>query len=141
MKKFKLHIKFSADEIAHFFIPKEWVIESWVVEDPETKLITDFLSFYSLPSTVLRHETHKILNVAYSYYNVPGKYSIVELMADALVIAKTKGYDVFNALDVHDNEEIFKELKFLVGDGNLNYYLYNWRIQKILPNEVGMVLV
>jgi glycylpeptide N-tetradecanoyltransferase len=36
MKKFKLHITFSADEIAHFFLPKEWVIESYVVEDPET---------------------------------------------------------------------------------------------------------
>lgn len=29
----------------------------------------------------------------------------------------------------------------MVGDGNLNYYLYNWRIQKINPNDVGVVLV
>lgn len=52
---------------------------------------------------MLRHETHKILNVAYSYYNVPNTFSVTELMADALVIAKKKGYDVFNALDVHQN--------------------------------------
>lgn len=49
-------------------------------------------------------------------------------MADALVLAKNKGYDVFNALDVQNNEEFVKELKFGVGDGNLHYYLYNWRI-------------
>jgi glycylpeptide N-tetradecanoyltransferase len=40
------------------------------------------------------------LNIAYSFYNVPGKYSMTELISDALIIAKNKGYDVFNALDV-----------------------------------------
>jgi len=100
LMRYKLNIQFSLEEIAHFFLPKEWVIESFVVEDDE-KNITDFVSFYSLPSTILRHDTHKILNVAYSYYNVPNTISITDLMADALVIAKKKGYDVFNALDVH----------------------------------------
>lgn len=61
-------------------------------------------------------------------------------MQDALVIAKQKGYDVFNALDVHENEDFFKELKFMIGDGNLNYYLYNWRIEKINPSDVAIVL-
>lgn len=70
------------------------------------------MSFYSLPSTVLRHPTHKILNVAYSYYNVPNKHSITDLMADALVLARQKDYDVFNALDVHENDKIFTDLKF-----------------------------
>lgn len=131
LQRYKLNIQFSVEEIAHFLLPREWVIESFVVEDEKSKQITDFLSFYSLPSSILRHETHKILNVAYSYYNVPNEHSLTDLMADALVIAKQKGYDVFNALDVHQNQEFFKELKFMIGDGNLNYYLYNWRIQKI----------
>lgn len=34
-----------------------------------------------------------------------------------------------------------EELKFGVGDGNLHYYLYNWRIRKIQPKDVGIVLV
>ncbi len=141
LTRYKLNIQFSVDEIAHFLLPREWVIESFVVEDKESKEITDFFSFYSLPSTILRHDTHKILNVAYSYYNVPNTITLTELMADALVIAKQKGYDVFNALDVHQNQEFFKELKFAIGDGNLNYYLYNWRIEKISPEDVGIVLV
>ena len=60
-------------------IPREWVIESYVVEDPKEKKITDFISFYSLPSSVLKHPNHKILNVAYSYYNVPGVHKMVDL--------------------------------------------------------------
>lgn len=55
LKQFKLHIQFSEEEIAHFLIPRENVIESFVVEDPATKEITDFISFYSLPSSILRH--------------------------------------------------------------------------------------
>lgn len=88
LTRYKLNIQFTEDEIAHFLLPREGVIESYVVEDAQTKLITDFISFYSLPSSILRHATHKILNVAYSYYFVPNVVNITDLMSDALIIAK-----------------------------------------------------
>ena len=68
-------------------MPREWVIESFVVEDKDKK-ITDFISFYSLPSSVLKHPEHNILHVAYSYYNVPGAHKMVDLQRDALILAK-----------------------------------------------------
>ena len=135
-----MNIQFTLEEINHFLLPREWVVESYVVEDI-SKNITDFVSFYSLPSSVLKHPEHKILNVAYSYYNVSNKYNMTELMMDALILARNKGYDVFNALDVQHNIESLKELNFGVGDGNLHYYLYNWRIQPIEAKDCGMVLV
>ena len=49
--------------------------------------------------------------------------------------------DVFNALDVMDNSGIFSTLNFGAGDGNLQYYLYNWKCPVIEPSEVGLVLV
>mgnify|MGYP001616264800 CR=1 FL=1 len=128
-----MHITLTEAEVAHFLLPREWVVESFVVEDTETDEITDFVSFYSLPSSVLKHPTHKILNVAYSYYYFTGKHSLLELTKDALILAKMKGYDVFNALDIMKNSEYFQDLKFGVGDGNLHYYFYNWRIQKLAP--------
>jgi glycylpeptide N-tetradecanoyltransferase len=66
--------------------------------------VTDFFSFYHLPSSILKHETHKLLKVAYAYYNVPNTCSLEELMRNALIIAKNKGFDVFNALDIMENE-------------------------------------
>ena len=132
LSQFKLHIQFNEDEIAHFFVPREGVIESFVVEDEKNE-ITDFISFYSLPSSVLKHPEHKTLNVAYSYYMVPGKYSAKELMKDALIAAKNKGYDVFNCLDVQENKQFLEELQFGIGDGHLHYYFYNWRVQKLAP--------
>jgi len=79
------------------------VIESYVVEDPKTDEITDFVSFYSLPSSILKNPSHTKLNVAYSYYYFTGTYSILELTKDCLILAKNKGYDVFNALDIMHN--------------------------------------
>ena len=117
------------------------MIDSYVVQDPETKKITDFISFYTLPSSILRHEKYNTLHVAYSYYHIPNKHSMMELMRDALVLAKQKGFDVFNALDIMDNNQVLQELKFGVGDGNLHYYFYNWRIPEIDPSQMGVVLV
>lgn len=61
------------------------------------------ISFYHLPSSVLKHVEHKTLYAAYSYYNVPNKYSATELMRSALILARDKNFDVFNALDVMEN--------------------------------------
>jgi len=122
-------------------LPRENVINSYVVEDSKT--ITDFFSFYSLPSSILKHETHKLLKVAYSYYNVSTTDRLRSGMEDILVIARDLGYDVFNALDVMDNSEFLEPLKFGVGDGHLHYYHYNWRMSggQLSAKDMGIVLV
>ena len=79
LKQFKLHIQFTVEEIAHFLIPRENVIESYVVQDPETSEITDFISFYSLPSSILRHPDYNTLYVAYQFYYFTDKYTITQL--------------------------------------------------------------
>lgn len=136
-----MHIQFNEAEVNHFLSTQDDVVESFVVEDPSTNEITDFISFYSLPSSVLKHPQHKTLRVAYCYYYFNEKNSITDLMRDLLIMAKNKGYDVFNALDIQKNSEFMEQLKFGVGDGNLHYYFYNWRINKMTPQDCGIVLV
>lgn len=65
----KIHINFTEDEVRHFFLPQDNVIYSYVC-GPEGGKLTDIFSFYCLPSQVLKHAEHKMLWVAYSYYNV-----------------------------------------------------------------------
>ena len=48
---------------------------------------------------------------------------------------------MFNALNILDQEEVLSQLKFGIGDGHLQYYLYNWRCRDMPPNEVGLVLL
>lgn len=225
LKRFPLHPGFTEEEVHHWLLPREGVIDSYVVdtahalaapaggdlllddEDEEAaaaasskkkggkggkkggaaasapaaeapsataaasssssaapavhpvsgSTVTDFISFYHLPSTIIGHEKHKVLSAVYSYYNVPGAalvegssasagsahgHSLETLFTQAMILGKQKGVDVFNALDLMDNTpELMKELKFAPGDGKLNYYLYNWKCPDCTPRDIGLVLL
>ncbi|KAL9263223.1 Glycylpeptide N-tetradecanoyltransferase 1-like protein [Drosera capensis] len=130
---------FDEIDVEHWILPTKDVVDSYVVESPLTHDITDFCSFYTLPSTILGNPNYKTLKAAYSFYNVATKTPLIQLINDALSVAKKKDYDVFNALDVMENESFLKELKFGAGDGKLHYYLYNYRLrQPMKPSELGL---
>lgn len=48
-------------------------------------------SFYQLPSTVVDHPRYSTLKAAYSFYNVAKSAKLIDLMNDALVIARDVG--------------------------------------------------
>eukprot|EP00747_Dinoflagellata_sp_TGD_P157684 gnl/TRDRNA2_/TRDRNA2_177759_c6_seq2.p1 gnl/TRDRNA2_/TRDRNA2_177759_c6~~gnl/TRDRNA2_/TRDRNA2_177759_c6_seq2.p1 ORF type:complete len:373 (+),score=88.27 gnl/TRDRNA2_/TRDRNA2_177759_c6_seq2:499-1617(+) len=140
LKKFPLHPEFEEEELAHWMLPRPEVVYSYVRENANGE-VTDVCSFYSLPSSILGHEKYNLLKAAYSYWNVATTVPLHELMADALILAKQQDFDVFNALNVMENEQFLKELKFGIGDGFLQYYLYNWKCPKIEPSGIGLVLL
>ncbi|XP_011495027.1 PREDICTED: glycylpeptide N-tetradecanoyltransferase 2 [Ceratosolen solmsi marchali] len=140
LNKFDLAPIFTQEEFTHWFMPQTGIVDTFVVENPETKLITDMVSYYTLPSSVMHHQIHKTLRAAYSFYNVSTETPWLDLMQDALISARNLGFDVFNALDLMDNKEFLEPLKFGIGDGNLQYYLYNWRCPSIASNKIGIVL-
>ena len=47
-------------------------------------------------------------------------------------------------IDQFQHQELFSEflekLKFGIGDGNLQYYLYNWKCPKMEAKNIGLVL-
>ena len=94
MSKFDLAPTFSEADFRHWFLPRTNIVDCYVVETPSSvdikvpSKITDFFSFYSLPSTVMSHPTHNLLNAAYSFYNVATTVSWTDLMMDALIMAK-----------------------------------------------------
>ncbi|KAI6188480.1 Glycylpeptide N-tetradecanoyltransferase [Aphelenchoides besseyi] len=139
LKKFLLYPIFSAEEFSHCFTPRDKVIYAYVIEDND-KNVTDLISFYSLPSTVVNHATHKKIEAAYAFYNVATSQTMTTLINEALILARNEGFDVYNALDLMDNKQFVEDLKFGIGDGNLQYYLYNWKSPEMKPEEVGLVL-
>ncbi|BCS24110.1 glycylpeptide N-tetradecanoyltransferase swoF [Aspergillus puulaauensis] len=169
LKEFDINQAFNREEIEHWLVykenpQKEQVIWSYVVEDPETHKITDFFSFYNLESTVIQHPKHDCVRAAYLYYYATEaafsndkkalKDRLQTLMSDALVLAKKAQFDVFNALTSHHNPLFLEQLKFGAGDGQLHFYLYNYRTpviaggvnEKNLPDEkqmggVGVVML
>lgn len=57
--------------------------------------------------------------------------TLTEVMKYALLFAKElvpdgTRFDVFNCLNIMENRSFLGDLKFGVGDGILNYYMYNY---------------
>jgi glycylpeptide N-tetradecanoyltransferase len=141
LDQYKLAPCFDEEEVRHWLVPREDVVTAYVVENPETHEITDLVSFYTLPSTVIGNQQYKSLKAAYMFYTVPVTVSAGQLLTDALILAQSSGHDVFNALDIFENADLMKQLKFGIGDGKLRYYLFNWRTAEMKASEVGLVML
>jgi glycylpeptide N-tetradecanoyltransferase len=140
LKNYKLYPLLTEDEFRHHLLPRKNVIYSYVLVD-EKENVTDFCSFYNLPTTVINHSIHKEIKAAFSFYNVATTISFKDLLHNALIMANKANFDVFTALDIMQNvPSILKDLKFGMGDGFLQYYLYNWKCPNLSPNEIGFVL-
>ena len=96
----------------------------FLFQNPDTGKITDFFSFYSLPSTVIGNTSHPILQAAYLYYYATDsglqgredaeqlvKKRLYTLIGDAIIVANEAGFDVFNALTLMDNVSVLHDLK------------------------------
>jgi glycylpeptide N-tetradecanoyltransferase len=73
LEKFDMAPVFTKEEIVHWMIHKkasgEQVVWAYVVEDPVTKAITDFFSFYNIESTVIKaNDSHTSIRAAYLFY-------------------------------------------------------------------------
>ena len=140
LSKYNLHPNFSESDVIHWFTPQDGIIYCWVVQPIASEPITDMISFYSIPSSVIRHPKHKMLYTAYLFYYYSSVTPFSKLLHDALILAKSNSFDVFNALDIMENKSVLEDLKFGMGDGNLQYFFYNWCCEDISSESVGLVL-
>eukprot|EP01117_Protostelium_nocturnum_P004656 TRINITY_DN1686_c0_g1_i2.p1 TRINITY_DN1686_c0_g1~~TRINITY_DN1686_c0_g1_i2.p1 ORF type:complete len:330 (+),score=65.70 TRINITY_DN1686_c0_g1_i2:498-1487(+) len=141
LKRYDLHATFDEEEFEHWFLPQGDIVYTYVVENPQTHQLTDLTSFYTLPSTVLNNSNYNSIKAAYSFYSVATSVSLSDLIRDALTFAKKNDFDVYNCLDILENKEFIQSHKFGKGDGNLHYYLYNWKCPEIPQEKVGLVLL
>jgi glycylpeptide N-tetradecanoyltransferase len=93
---------FDKTEFEHWMAPKEkpkeQVVWSYVVEDPQSKKVTDFFSFYNLESTVIGNKKHSVIKAAYLFYYATEvafendqaklKTRLNALIKDALILSK-----------------------------------------------------
>ena len=80
LSKFALAASFSEAEMSHWFLERPGVVYCYVIQDPLTHNITDMLSFYALPSTIIGNKQYPTLNAAYSFYNVANTVSLTALV-------------------------------------------------------------
>jgi glycylpeptide N-tetradecanoyltransferase len=93
-------------------------------QNRETHQITDFFSFYSLPSTVINSTKYPVLEAAYLFYYASDvafqdgadedrrlKKRLEAMIGDALAVANEAKFDVLNALTLMDNVSVLHDLK------------------------------
>lgn len=91
MEKYGVYNKFTQEQLAHHLLPKEGLVYTLVVENTETKTLTDFISFYNLPSQILKQEGHNYteMKIAYLYYYANSKENpIIELVKQLMHYAR-----------------------------------------------------
>uniref|UniRef100_A0A8C6MAY2 Glycylpeptide N-tetradecanoyltransferase n=1 Tax=Nothobranchius furzeri TaxID=105023 RepID=A0A8C6MAY2_NOTFU len=135
LSKFHLSPLLSLQEVEHWFLPRENVNDTYVVEGDDGTL-TDVVSFYGVSQRVLNHPVHTGLRAAYLLCITSAATELAELMKDTLILAKSKGFDVLCALDVMDNTSFLEKLKFTISDKRVHYYLYNWTCPLMSPDKV-----
>ena len=104
LKRFDMAPEYAEEEVEHWLLHNEsmapqQVIWTYVVEDSQTKKITDFFSFYCLESAVIRGGKHSHIRAAYLFYYASEaafekdesalKTRLNSLINDALILAKS----------------------------------------------------
>ena len=59
LEQFKLRPKYDQETVSHLLLPKNGIIYSYVVENPETNEITDFISFFRIPNQILEQNPYQ----------------------------------------------------------------------------------
>lgn len=138
--EFQVAPEFCDEDVKHWLLPKNDVVDCYVVEDPETHVITDCCSFYTVSFTVGGRNKAQMKG-AYSYYNVATETPLDQLMKDILIICRQNKFDIFQAKDVMHNDTFLKQLKFEEVDGRDYFYLFNQRLTAGLqPSQLGLIL-
>lgn len=142
LERRKLAPVFTKEDVKHWFVPRENVVYTFVVEEEETGKITDVTSYYCVYATVLNNEKHKQFGIAFSFYHAACSMPLKVLIRQAMITAKQNGLDVYNCLNVMGmDRHVFEYCRFKAGTGFLKYYLYNWRCDKIDPSDLGLILL
>lgn len=135
LSELKIATLFTEPEFQHFFIGRNNVVFSYVVE-VDGKIV-NFVSFYRVDTVAIHSvDKDKIIRSAYLYYVVN-----VDIMPEVLDIAKKLKFDLFNCTGVMKNPNFLKDCKFIEGTGRSHYYFYNFKSPTVSPDQMGVVLI
>lgn len=100
---------------------------------------TDFISFYILQIKSCCGDN--IINAGMMYYNAHTTLSESDLLREAMSLCKIHGCHIFKCLNIFSSsDDMYKEIKFQFG-AQLNYYIFNWNIDKCKPTDIGIYLL
>ena len=145
LEKFKFHRIFNEMEVEYWLTPRKDIVYSYVVEDPISKEITEFISFTSTPYSVNdKGSTDKseLKNAFCYYYFVSEESRLIQLLQDVMIMAKSLGFDTFNCRNQMNYGSAFDALGFRkTQDAGLQYHSFKQRPPKGFNTEELAILL
>jgi len=135
-KKYKAYYAYSMKDIRHFMLPKENAVQTLVVE--KNGRITDFISYtywkYIIDNSSIRYAELD------SY--AATETTLKELVFEVMVDAYRKGFKFVSLQGLMGYESLANDpsLEFKNVGYCFSYYLVNYRMKSIKPNETSIVL-
>jgi len=129
LKKFKLSLDIDESYVKHWILPRKDTVYTYLNDEKD-----QFATFYSLD--YVHKPSGETIKQAYTFYNVGN------CLKDAIIMARNRGFDVYNCVNVGVDDEELREHKFMEGTGHNHYYLWNWKMsEEIQPNNIGFVII
>lgn len=133
--KFKLHPIMSVEMFRKTFLNNNYVKCYLCVKDG---IVKDIVSYYVMPYKHIK--TGKIVKSAMLYYYTNHSNNLYCWIKNMMVNLVNDGYQLLNALNVMENDDILDSLKFEEGTGVLHYLIYKHKVSPIKASEVGKIL-
>uniref|UniRef100_A0A6C0EBD9 glycylpeptide N-tetradecanoyltransferase n=1 Tax=viral metagenome TaxID=1070528 RepID=A0A6C0EBD9_9ZZZZ len=154
LKQFTITAEYTKEQLQHYLFSDFSKTYVYKIDGQ----IVDFGSFYNLDYIYKKEitEDEKLVtvedNIKTSYLLLSTSQNILtEAMLKELIIKSSENNsDVFNLLDmmdignaicapefdIDDYDKIYGSLKFMRGNAHVYFYLFNWKCQPILPNQI-----
>ena len=129
LKGFKLSLYINESYVKYWILPRKDTIYTYLSDEKD-----QFATFYSLD--YVHKKSGETVKQAYTFYNVGN------CLKDAIIMARNRGFDVYNCINTGVDEEELRKNKFIEGTGCNHYYLWNWKInEEIKPKDIGFVMI
>jgi glycylpeptide N-tetradecanoyltransferase len=135
--KFTCHPVFTEDEFKHVFLNNEFV-SSYVFLNETSNEVTDFASYYKLPTKSVDDKYN--IECGYLYYYSSNVETIMTILNNILIIAKNDGMQTFNALNIMENNINLTDLKFEESNKEIYYYMYNYKCVGMNNNQLAKIM-
>lgn len=99
--------------------------------------ITDMISYYKQPSRII--ESNTMINTYYLYYYFNNKNNLESIVSLVINDAIKNNIDRIRVLGIMDYSKL-ANFNFEDSEVKLNYYIYNWKCNKININKIGYLV-
>lgn len=111
--------------------------KSQYIPQDRTKVL-DFFSFYFIDSEYIASK--ETFRGAYLYYYSTTSISILNIFRIAIEKLRELKCDLINCFDIMDNKSIIEAFKLVKGTGNLKFFDYNDRYNRISNEKFGFIM-